>query len=133
MAFFGSFGTDFSHHGREPGFGHNLSHAAARTVSLDVWCPGLPTAEGHPEALGRWLEVAVPSSFTDYQARRTGTQVRDAGGRTRLVYTVGGAAVALPRLIAALMETGQEADGSVRLPPALVPYVGTDVLGAAHI
>ena len=111
----------------------DLSHAAARTVSLDVWCPGLPTAEGHPEARGRWLEVAALSSFTDYQARRTGTQVRDAGGRTRLVYTVGGAAVALPRLIAALMETGQEADGSVRLPPALVPYVGTDVLGAAHI
>jgi len=106
----------------------DLSHAAARTVSLDVWSPGLPAAGNDAGRRGRWLEVAALSSFTDYQARRTGTRFRDAGGRTRLVHTVGGAAVALPRLMAALLETGQEADGSVRLPPALAAYVGTDVL-----
>jgi len=146
-----------------------LSHAAARTVSLDVWCPGLPTAgedepgeassadedpgwasqPGHtPRASkgerGRWVEAAALSSFTDYQARRTGTRFRGADGatlrsgaslrstsRTRLVHTVGGAAVAVPRLLAALLETGQQADGSVRLPAALEPYVGTGRLGAA--
>ena len=106
----------------------DLSHAAARTVSLDVWSPGLPAAEGRPDDRGRWLEVAALSSFTDYQARRTDARFRDAGGRARLVHTVGGAAVAQPRLIAALLEMGQEADGSVRLPPALAEYVGTDVL-----
>ena len=97
-----------------------LSHAAARTVDLQVWAPGT----------GRWLEVAAISTFTDYQARRTGTRYRDLGGRTRFVHTVGGAAVALPRLAAAIIENGQQADGTVRLPEALAAYVETDVLRA---
>ncbi|HUU92694.1 MAG TPA: aminoacyl--tRNA ligase-related protein [Phycisphaerae bacterium] len=97
-----------------------LSHAAARTVDLEVWAPGT----------GRWFEVAAISNFTDYQARRTGTRYRDSGGRPRLVHTVGGAAVAVPRLVAALLENGQQADGTVCVPEALVPYVETDVLRA---
>jgi len=138
----------------------NLSHAAARTVSLDVWCPGLPERGAEPpfepgaagglpasaprhsasfeapqpersgDPSGQWVEVAALSSFTDYQARRVGARYRDAAGRVRHVHTVGGASVALPRLIAALIETGQEADGSVRLPPALAGHVGLEVLGA---
>jgi len=95
-----------------------LSHAAARTVDLDVWAPGV----------GEWLAVAALSHFTDYQARRTNTRCRDGRGRARLVHTVGGAAVALPHLVAALLENGQEADGSVRLPEALAEYVGGTVL-----
>ena len=74
--------------------------------------------------------VAALSSFTDYQARRTDTRYRDAGGRVRLVHTLGGAAVALPHLVAAMLENGQEADGSVRLPAALGPYFGEDMLRA---
>jgi seryl-tRNA synthetase len=96
-----------------------LSHAAAKTVDLDVWAPGV----------GKWLTVAAISSFTDYQARRTETRFRDERGRMRLVHTIGGAAVALPHLIAAILENGQEADGSVRLPAALAPYMG----GAASL
>jgi len=96
-----------------------LSHAAAKTVDLDVWAPGV----------GEWLTVAAISSFTDYQARRTETRFRDERGRVRLVHTIGGAAVALPHLIAAILENGQEADGSVRLPAALAPYLG----GAASL
>jgi seryl-tRNA synthetase len=91
-----------------------LSHAAAKTIDLEVWAPGIK----------EWLAVAAISTFTDYQARRTNTRYRDAGGRTRFVYTIGGAAVALPHLVAALLENGQEADGSVRLPAALGPYFG---------
>ena len=71
-----------------------------------------------------WLCVATLSAFTDYQARRTNTRFRDASGHARLVHTVGGAAVALPRLIAAMLENRQEAGGAVRLPAALVPYMG---------
>jgi len=97
-----------------------LSHAAARTVDLEVGAPGT----------GRWLEVAAISNFTDYQARRTGTRYRDGHGRPRFVHTVGGAAVAVPRLVAALLENGQQADGTIRVPEALVPYVETDVLRA---
>jgi len=121
----------------------DLSHAAARMVSLDVWCPGLPVEEDkaerggsrHPPrdahgGRGRWVEVAALSSFTDYQARRAGTEYRGEDGQTRLVHTVGGAAVAVPRLLAALLETGQQADGSVRLPAALAAEMGVSVLGA---
>jgi len=95
----------------------HLSHAAARTVDLDVWAPGT----------GRWLDVAAVSTFTDYQARRTNTRCRDAQGRTRLVHTVGGAAVAVPHLVAALLENGQQEDGSVRLPEALAGAVGETI------
>jgi len=97
-----------------------LSHAAAKTVDLEVWAPGT----------GRWLQVAAISGFTDYQARRTGTRYRDGHGRTRLVHTVGGAAAALPRLLAAIFETGQQADGTIRLPDALAPYMEEGVLRA---
>jgi len=92
----------------------DLSHAAAKTVGLEVQAPGMQ----------EWLCVAALSTFTDYQARRTNTRFRDASGHARLVHTVGGAAVALPRLIAAMLENGQEAGGAVRLPAALVPYMG---------
>jgi seryl-tRNA synthetase len=130
-----------------------LSHAAAKTIDLEVWAPGTERAEGRgpgaegktetarggaappsaldprPSALrGRWLPVAALSTFTDYQARRTHTRYRDAAGRTRFVYTIGGAAVALPHLVAALLENGQEADGTVRLAPALAPYFGGEIL-----
>ena len=96
-----------------------LSHAAAKTVDLEVWAPGT----------GRWLQVASVSGFTDYQARRTRTRYRDGRGRPRPVHTVGGAAVAVPRLVAAILETGQQADGTVRLPETLASYMGEGVLG----
>ena len=141
-----------------------LSHAAAKTVDLEVWAPGMPTeakGEGRASgdkgggalefpstldprpstpdarpsplavgARGRWLAVAAVSSFTDYQARRTNTRYRDERGQAHLVHTVGGAAVALPRLVAAILENGQESDGSVRLPAALAQRVGEEVLRA---
>ena len=94
----------------------SLSHAAAKTIDLEVWVG----------ATERWLPVAALSSFTDYQARRTETRYRAADGKPRLVHTVGGAAVAMPHLVAALLENGQEADGSVRLPEALRPSMGGD-------
>jgi seryl-tRNA synthetase len=92
----------------------HLSHAAAKTIDLEVWAG----------ATERWLPVAALSSFTDYQARRTETRYRAADAKPRLVHTVGGAAVAIPHLVAALLENGQEADGSVRLPEALALYFG---------
>ena len=148
----------------------DLSLAAAKTIDLEAWAPGM-TAAGEkgsdplsvkgsdpfspspgtnerrgqePNGLGlqtpslappspprgRWLPVAALSSFTDYQARRTDTRYRDARGHVRLVHTLGGAAVALPHLVAAMLENGQEADGSVRLPAALAPYFGEEMLRA---
>jgi seryl-tRNA synthetase len=122
-----------------------LSHAAAKTVDLEVWAPGLPggpdapapsprpdkggraasaTEGGAAAGRGRWLPVAAISTFTDYQARRTATRFRDAAGHARLVHTVGGAAVALPHLVAAILENGQDSGGTVRFPEALAPYIG---------
>ncbi|NNF38860.1 MAG: serine--tRNA ligase, partial [Gemmatimonadetes bacterium] len=65
--------------------------------------------------------------FTDYQARRAELRFRPgAGDRPEFVHTLNGSALALPRTVAALLETYQDEDGSVRLPEVLHPYVGTD-------
>ena len=95
----------------------DLGFASAKTYDLEVWAPG---AE-------RWLEVSSCSIFTDYQARRAGIRFRPAGGeRPQFVYTLNGSGLALARTVIALLETYQEADGTVRLPEALVPYFGQD-------
>lgn len=95
----------------------DLGFASAKTYDLEVWAPG---AE-------RWLEVSSCSVFTDYQARRAGIRYRPAGGeRPQYVHTLNGSGLALPRTVIALLETYQEADGTVRLPEALVPYFGQD-------
>ena len=69
------------------------------------------------------------STFTDYQARRAGIRFRPAQGeKPELVHTLNGSALALPRVIAALLENGQQEDGSVRLPAVLHDRMGTDRL-----
>jgi len=99
-----------------------LSFANARQYDLEVWAPGV----------GAWLEVSSASTFTDFQARRAGIRFRPRPGeKPELVHTLNASGVALPRTIAALLETRQQPDGSVTIPPALVPYVGTDRLVAA--
>lgn len=94
--------------------------ASAKTYDLEVFAPGV----------GAWLEVSSCSSFTDYQARRANIRYRPAeGGKPRFVHTLNGSGVAFPRVIAALLENFQNADGTVTVPNALRPYVGTDRLG----
>jgi len=96
--------------------------AAAKTYDLEVWAPGV----------GAWLEVSSASSFTDFQARRAGIRYRPGKGvKPEFVHTLNASALALPRTLAALLETRQQADGSVTLPPALAPYLGFDRLAAA--
>jgi len=93
--------------------------AAAKTYDLEAWAPGV----------GAWLEVSSASNFTDFQARRANIRCRRArGDKPEFVHTLNASGVALPRTIAALLETRQETDGSVTLPAALVPYMGTDRL-----
>jgi seryl-tRNA synthetase len=93
--------------------------AAAKTYDLEAWAPGV----------GAWLEVSSASNFTDFQARRAGIRYRAAKGeKPEFVHTLNASGVALPRTIAALLETRQEADGSVSIPAVLVPYVGSDRL-----
>ena len=75
---------------------------------------------------GEWGEVTSASNCTDYQARRLNVRYRDDDGKNRFVHMLNGTAVAVSRAIIALLENFQRADGSVRIPPALVPYVGFD-------
>lgn len=92
---------------------------AARCYDLEIWAPGV----------GKWLEVSSCSTFTDFQARRANIRFRPAQGeKPRFVYTLNGSGLALPRIIAGILEHYQQSDGSVRVPEVLRPYLGADVL-----
>jgi seryl-tRNA synthetase len=94
--------------------------ASAKTYDLEVFAPGA----------GVWLEVSSCSVFTDFQARRANIRYRPAeGGKPRFVHTLNGSGVAFPRVIAAIIEHYQNADGTVDVPEVLRPYLGTDRLG----
>lgn len=94
--------------------------ASARTYDLEVYAPGV----------AKWLEVSSSSTFTDFQARRAGIRYRPAsGGKPRFVHTLNASGVAFPRVIAALLEHHYRPDGSVHVPAALRPYLGTAALG----
>lgn len=98
----------------------DVGFASAKTYDLEVWAPGV----------GQWLEVSSASTFTDFQARRAGIRYRPAPReKPMFAHTLNASGVALPRAIAALLETGQQPDGSVTLPEALAQYLGTDRLG----
>jgi seryl-tRNA synthetase len=99
----------------------DLGFSSAMTYDLEAWSPGV----------GKWLEVSSCSTFTDYQARRANLRFRrKQGDKPEFVHTLNGSALALPRVVAALLETYQEEDGSVAVPAPIVPYVGVDRLVA---
>lgn len=91
----------------------DISFAAAKCYDIELWAPGQK----------EWLEVSSCSNFEDFQARRLNCRYRDANGKTRLVHTLNGSGVALPRLMIAILEQCQQADGSVLLPAAIRPYM----------
>jgi len=100
---------------REMGF------VQAKKYDLEVWAPGVE----------RWLEVSSCSNFRDYQARRMAIRYRpEPGAKPELVHTLNGSGLALARVVAALLETYQQADGSVVVPDVLRPYMGTDCIPA---
>ncbi|OGV61584.1 MAG: serine--tRNA ligase [Lentisphaerae bacterium RIFOXYC12_FULL_60_16] len=92
----------------------DISFAAAKCYDIELWAPGQ----------NAWLEVSSCSNFEDFQARRAGIRYRDAKGKINFVHTLNGSGVALARLVVALLENGQQADGSVLLPAVLAPYLG---------
>ena len=91
-----------------------MGFVQARKYDLEVWAPGVE----------RWLEVSSVSNFRDYQARRMAIRYRpEATAKPELVHTLNGSGLALPRTVAALIETHQQPDGSVLVPAALRPYL----------
>ena len=95
----------------------DLGFSAQRTYDLEVWLPGA----------GAFREISSCSVCGDFQARRSAIRTKD-GKQTKLVHTLNGSGLAVGRTMAALLETGQQPDGSILLPQPLVPYVGFERL-----
>jgi len=100
----------------------DLGFGAAVTYDVEVWAPGC----------GEWLEVSSVSNDTDFQARRANIKYRPTeGGKTRLVHTLNGSGLGMPRTMIAVLENYQQADGSVVVPEVLRPWMGgVDVIRA---
>lgn len=100
--------------------GGDLGFSAAKTYDLEVWLPGQ----------GAYREISSCSNFRDYQARRMQARWRNPEtGKPELLHTLNGSGLAVGRALVAVMENGQQADGSIALPSALQPYVGAASIG----
>ncbi len=92
----------------------DLSFAACRKFDLEVWAPGC----------NEWLEVSSCSNFGDFQARRAAIRMKSGKDKPRHLHTLNGSGLALPRTLIAVLESYQQADGSVLVPQVLRPYLG---------
>lgn len=92
----------------------DLGFGATKTYDLEVWLP----------AQGRYREISSVSNCEDFQARRLQARFKNAKGKNELVHTLNGSGLAVGRCLVAVLENGQQADGSVTVPPALRPYMG---------
>jgi len=100
----------------------DLGFSAQRSFDVEVWAPGA----------GEWLEVSSVSNCGDFQARRANIRYRPGGIKPRLVHTLNGSGLGLPRTLIAVLENYQQADGSVVVPEVLRPWMGgVEVIGAA--
>lgn len=97
--------------------GGDMSFTSALTYDFEVYS----------EAQKRWLEVSSVSNFESFQANRLKLRYRSADKKIRLAHTLNGSSLALPRIVAALLENNQTPDG-IRIPEALVPYTGFDMI-----
>jgi seryl-tRNA synthetase len=98
----------------------DLGAPAYRKWDIETWMPG--------RGGGEWGEVTSTSNCTDYQARRLNVKYKDDDGKNKFVHMLNGTAIAVSRAIVAVLENFQQEDGSVRLPKALVPYCGFEVI-----
>jgi len=97
----------------------DLGFQAAKKYDLELWAPGVQ----------EWLEVSSVSNVEDFQARRANIRYRpEPKARPRYVHTLNGSGLALPRVMIAVMENYQQADGSIIVPEVLRPYMGLDVI-----
>ncbi|QIF00994.1 serine--tRNA ligase [Roseimicrobium sp. ORNL1] len=97
----------------------DIGFGSAKTYDIEVWAPGQ----------GSYLEVSSCSNFGDYQARRMNLRYKDENGKNRFCHTLNGSGTALARLFVALVETYQQADGSILIPEPLRRYFGSEKIG----
>ena len=98
--------------------GGDMSFTSAITYDFELWSA----------AQGRWLEISSVSNFESYQANRLKLRYKDENGKTQLCHTLNGSSLALPRVVAALLEDNQK-DGYIEIPEVLRPYTGFDRIG----
>lgn len=98
--------------------GGDMGFTSALTFDFEVWSAGQE----------RWLECSSVSNFETYQANRLKLRYKGSDKKTQLLHTLNGSALALPRILSALLENNQQADGTIRIPAVLVPYCGFDTI-----
>lgn len=96
----------------------DCSFSMARTYDIEVWIP----------SMGIYKEVSSASNAREYQARRGNVKFRDTDGKTKFVHTLNASGLATSRVLPAIVEQYQNADGSVTVPEVLRKYVGTEVI-----
>jgi seryl-tRNA synthetase len=97
----------------------DLGFAAAKTYDLEVWLP----------SAGKYREISSCSNCWDFQARRGNIRFKEAGKKgTQFVHTLNGSGLAVGRTMSAILENYQQPDGTVKIPEALQPYVGREIL-----
>lgn len=96
----------------------DMGFTQSKKYDLEVWSPGQ----------NRWLEVSSCSNFGSFQARRMMIRRRTESGDTEILHTLNGSGLALPRVVAAILEIYQKEDGSIEVPEVLQPFMGTEVI-----
>jgi seryl-tRNA synthetase len=100
----------------------DLGFASTKSFDIEMWAPGC----------NEWLEVSSCSNCGDFQARRANIRYRpEPKAKLSFVHTLNGSGLALPRVVIALLETYQQADGSIKVPEALIPYMGAEIINKA--
>ncbi|HLR32015.1 MAG TPA: aminoacyl--tRNA ligase-related protein, partial [Fodinibius sp.] len=97
----------------------DMGFTQSKKYDLEVWSP----------AQQRWLEVSSCSNFGGFQARRMMMRYRNEEGTTEVLHTLNGSGLALPRIVAAILEVYQQKDGTVAVPEVLQPFMETDIIG----
>ena len=99
----------------------DMGFTQSKKYDMEVWSPGQQ----------RWLEVSSCSNFEDFQARRMMIRAKDDDGSIELVHTLNGSGLALPRIVAAIVEQYQQPNGDILVPAVLQSYMRTDSLTAS--
>ena len=96
----------------------DIGFSSAKTYDLEVWLP----------SYNKYMEISSCSNFESYQARRGNIRFRDVDGKPKYVHTLNGSGLAIGRTVAAIIENYQNADGSVTVPDALIPYMNCNII-----
>lgn len=99
----------------------DLGAPSYRTFDLEAWMPGKPNKDG---GMGDWAEITSTSNCTDYQSRALNIKYQTKEGKKDFVHMINGTAIAMVRPIIAILENFQQADGSIKMPEVLIPYLG---------